>query len=586
MLRFFLMGTLALAQEGGKIYSESCAQCHDGAVERAPARFMLALLSREAITRSLDDGVMAAQGKVLTPAARAAVAGFLTNRTEKDNERFLAAGGCEGAGTVGGAAWSQWGLNGTNTRFQTAADAGIAAAAVPKLGLAWAVALPGESAARSQPAVKDGRLFVGSAGGVVLALDARTGCRNWSFPADFGIRGGIVAGDAVYFADGRTNVYALDPKSGRRLWRTRIGEHPTAVTTGTPQLHNGVLYFGLSSAEEMTARDPKYPCCTFRGSVVALEAGTGKIRWRTHTVPEPKPTRKNSAGVQMYGPSGAGVWTTPTIDAAKGMLYVSTGDNFSDPVTRTSDAVMGLRMATGEIVWSRQLTEGDAYTTACGGANKANCPEANGPDHDFGQPPILVTLAGGKRSLVLGQKSGVVHALDPDNQGEVRWQTRVAEGGALGGIQWGSAADASKIYVAIGDIRFQSPGVASPLKGGGVVALSLADGKKIWAAAPPVCGDRPGCSPAQSAAVSGIPGAVFAGSLDGRLRGYSTETGAVIWEFDTAREFETMNGVKAKGGSIDAQGPVIVNGFVYTNSGFGSWGGRPGNVLLAFTVKN
>lgn len=581
------------AQSGGQVYKEACAQCHDGGVERVPSRFFLSMMTREGIARSLVSGVMAEQGRTLSPESREAVAAYLTARTEKDDAAFLAAGLCMGGSEPAAksvTSWARWGLDTSNSRFQPAREAGISTADVPKLKLAWAVGLPGESVARSQPAVSGSRLYVGSGSGVVFALDAHTGCQHWSFRADFGIRGGVIVGDAVYFTDAHTNVYAVDPGTGRQLWRTRIGEHPTAISTGTPQLHENVLYIGVSSAEEMTSRNAKYPCCTFRGCIVALEAGTGKIRWRTHTVPEPKPVRKNSAGTQLYGPSGAGVWTTPTIDGKLGLLYASTGDNFSDPATNTSDAILALDLKTGRIVWSRQMTANDAYNSSCHSQEKVNCPEANGPDHDFGQPPILVNLGGGRRALVIGQKSGMVHALDPDHQGEVLWQKRVAKGSVLGGIQWGSASDGENMYVAIGDFGFKgvAPGgglIPDPAQGGGLAALKLGNGETVWLAKPPACGDRPRCSPAQSAAVSAIPGVVFSGSLDGRIRAYSTAGGHVLWEYDTAREFDTVNGVKARGGSIDAHGPVIAGGFLYTNSGYGTWGGMPGNVLLAFSVE-
>lgn len=335
----------------------------------------------------------------------------------------------------------------------------------------------------------------------------------------------------------------------------------------------------------MTARDPKYPCCTFRGSIVAIDAATGKIRWRTHTVPEPKPTRKSAVGTQLHGPSGAGVWTTPTIDTRLGVLYASTGDNFSDPPTNASDAILAIDLKTGRVVWSRQMTANDAYNSSCSVPGSPNCPEANGPDYDFGQPPILVNLEGGRRALVIGQKSGMVNAIDPDHQGEILWQKRVAKGSVLGGIQWGSASDGEKMYVAIGDYGFKGRMIPDPERGGGLAALKLRDGETAWLAKPGVCGDPPKCSPAQSAAVTAIPGAVFSGSVDGRIRAYSTADGHVLWEFDTAREFDTANAVKARGGAIDAHGPVVTGGFVYTGSGYGSWGTLPGNVLLAFTAS-
>ncbi len=253
-------------------------------------------------------------------------------------------------------------------------------------------------------------------------------------------------------------------------------------------------------------------------------------------------------------------------------------------------------LKSGELLWSRQLSENDAYNNGCTTPQRTNCPEKAGPDFDFGQPPILVNLGGGKRALVIGQKSGMVHAIDPDQKGKILWQTRAGEGSALGGSQWGSAADGRNIYVAISDIGLgavldpkSTQGfrlTLDPKKGGGLHALDLKTGKIAWSTKPTPCAaGRTDCSPAQSAAVSAIPGLVFSGSVDGHLRAYSTETGEVLWDTDTARQFDTVNGKSAHGGSLDAAGPAIVNGMVFVNSGYGQWGGMPGNVLLAFSVN-
>jgi polyvinyl alcohol dehydrogenase (cytochrome) len=289
------------------------------------------------------------------------------------------------------------------------------------------------------------------------------------------------------------------------------------------------------------------------------------------------------------------VWSTPTIDEQLGTLYVATGDNYSDPPSNTSDAILAMQLKTGELLWSKQLTENDAFNTACNSPQPGNCPEAKGPDYDFGQPPILVNLGAGKRALVIGQKSGMVHAVDPDQKGKILWQTRAGEGSALGGSQWGSASDGQNVYVAISDISMgvvadpKSPQgyrlTMDPKKGGGLHALDLKTGKVVWSAKPKPCPEgRTDCSPAQSAAVSAIPGVVLSGSIDGHLRGYSTATGEVLWDADTAREFDAVNGKPGHGGSIDVAGPAVVNGMVFVNSGYGQWGGMPGNVLLAFSV--
>jgi polyvinyl alcohol dehydrogenase (cytochrome) len=369
-----------------------------------------------------------------------------------------------------------------------------------------------------------------------------------------------------------------------------------ATITATPRFYKGVLYQPFSSSEEVLAAVPTYECCTFRGSVVALDAAKGKTIWESYTIPDaPRPMAKSAAGTQQFGPSGAGVWSTPTIDPDRRALYVSTGDNYSDPASGTSDAVLAMDLKTGKLLWSRQLTEKDAYNVACDMPQGAHCPKTRGPDFDFGQPPILVSLGAKGRALVIAQKSGMAHAIDPDHAGAILWQTRVGVGSSLGGSQWGSAADADKVYVAVSDIGVGGvPDPKSPLgfrmtldprKGGGLSALSLTNGSIVWRATPLPCTDgRTDCSPAQSAAVTVIPGAVLSGSVDGHLRAYSTDTGKVLWDFDTAREFQTVNAGPAHGGSMDVGGPAVVDGMVFVGSGYGQWGGMPGNVLLAFSA--
>jgi polyvinyl alcohol dehydrogenase (cytochrome) len=283
------------------------------------------------------------------------------------------------------------------------------------------------------------------------------------------------------------------------------------------------------------------------------------------------------------------VWATPAVDTRRNVLYVTTGNNYSDPTTTLSDAFVALDLAGGRILWSRQMTTSDAYTAACRLPDKTNCAVSNGPDLDFGASPILVTLPGGRRMLVAGQKSGVVHALDPDANGEVLWQTRIGRGGTMGGIQWGSATDGTNIYVALSDIgrlmlTYSTSTDADPKQGGGMFALRLSDGERIWYTPPPGCGTRPRCSPAQSAAVSALPGVAFSGSVDGHMRAYSAIDGSILWDFDTIREYETVNGVSGRGGSIDGPGPVIGGGMVFINSGYPTAGGTPGNVLLAFSI--
>ena len=433
----------------------------------------------------------------------------------------------------------------------------------------------------------------------------KSGCTYWQFEAGKPVRSAVVigprgAGWAAYFGAAGANVYAIDALTGTMLWTIKVDQYPTAIITGAPTLVGTTLFVPVSSYEEAKARDASYRCCTFRGSVVALDAALGKILWKTYTIAqEAKPGALSTAGSQMMGPSGAAIWSAPTFDSASQRLYVTTGDNYSDPTTEMSDAFLALGAGSGDLAWARQITSGDAFTVAC--PKGMNCPKSNGPDFDFGSSAVLASLSDGGRILVAGQKSGVVTALDPDHGGEIVWQKRVGNGGKLGGVQWGVAADENNLYVAVSDPQFhpvepttpgaQSLGPASSVTllidsnaGGGLWALKLETGEEVWRTPHPGCGDVPGCSPAQSAAVSAIPGLVFSGGLDGHLRAYLAESGKIAWDMDTKGDYQGVNGVVAKGGSIDGGGAVVVDGTVYVGSGSGFVGTAPGNALLAYSI--
>jgi polyvinyl alcohol dehydrogenase (cytochrome) len=359
--------------------------------------------------------------------------------------------------------------------------------------------------------------------------------------------------------------------------------------TGTPVFYNERLYVPVASFEEVSAVAPGYVCCTFRGSVMALDARTGKTLWKTFTVEEPdKSTHVNNRGAKSMGPSGVGVWSAPTIDEEKGLLYATTGDNYSDPATDKSDGVIALSLETGALVWWKQFREGDAYNNACADGKNKNCPDATGPDYDFGSSAILLRLLSGRRALILTQKSGAVYAIDPDKQGETIWQAQIGKGGALGGIQWGGAVDGSLLYAALSDEAFLASGRENdldPNTGGGMYALDLESGNRVWMTPTPPCDAHRPCSPAQQAAVTAIPGVVFSGSLDGHLRAYSSDNGRVLWDYDTIRDYSTVNGVAGHGGSLNVAGPVIAGGSVFAISGYDQVGGAPGNVLLAFSLE-
>jgi polyvinyl alcohol dehydrogenase (cytochrome) len=616
---FMLVGsTLAPAQSlipnGEVVYKQHCAACHDGTMPRMPSREALRAVTPEHIETALSSFTMRRQGAALNAAERRAVAEFLSGRAAgsyrapleaiaksaycrtpsppaSDSAAQAAAGTPPRPDLLAGPAWNGWGVDLRNTRYQPAGSAGLTVADVPKLKLKWAFGFPGVSASGSQVTVAGSRLFVGSRNGLVYSLDTRSGCLAWAFEADAGVRSTPVVGRtadgasaSVYFGDAHAQVYALDAVSGALRWKVKVENHLDAMITGGLAFHDGRLYVPVSSLEEGTAVIPSYECCTFRGSVVALDAATGRQIWKTFTIAEaPRPTTRTSAGTQRWGPSGAAIWSAPVLDPDRNRLYVTTGDSYSNPPAPESDAIMALAMDTGRRVWVRQTLPGDAWNVGCletTGAGRANCPEGAGPDYDFGSSPILVTFADGRRVLLAGQKSGALYGVDPES-GEIVWKTQAGVGGVLGGIEWGFATDGSMAFVSLSSAFEKKPGDA-----GGLVAVSVADGKIRWSAPPPMnrCGDRVGCNTAQPAAVSAIPGVIFSGSLDGHLRAYETETGKVIWDLDAAREFETINGVPARGGSFNGPGATIAAGMVFVSSGYSVLGFMPGNVLLAFSV--
>lgn len=587
----------AQTPNGEQLFRARCASCHNGAPDsRAPGPEVLSSRTPQSVIETLVNGAMRVQGAQMSGPERRAVAEYVTGKTVQGDVAGAGRGLCATrtrlADRTVSPAWSGWSPIPTNTRFQRDDQAGLTIRDVTRLTLKWAFGFPDASSAWAQPTVGGGRVFVGSQNGTVYSLDAKTGCIYWTFSAKGGVRtaislgpregrGGSPSGPFVaYFGDTAANAYALDAETGEQLWVRKVETHPLARVTGTPTMYEDRLYVPVSSYEEAQGSDPQYGCCTFRGSIVALDTKSGEIVWKTYMInEEARPRGKSTAGVTLWGPSGSGIWSAPTVDVKRRLLYVGTGNTYSGPPQVSSDAVVALDLVDGKIRWMRQVTPNDIYISNCRpGSTNPNCPELSGPDHDFGSPPMLASLSDGKDILVIGQKSGIGFAMDPDREGAIIWQYRAGLGGVLGGIEWGSAIDGEHAYFAVSDITHPQPG--------GLHAVKLATGERVWVAAPsPVkCGAGRGCSAAQSAALTAVPGVVFSGSNDGALRAYSSRDGAIVWEFDTNRDFETVNGVSAKGASMLGPGPAIAGGMLYVNSGYGAFGGRAGNVLLAFGV--
>lgn len=606
------LSTLALAGatsaqpaggDGEALYGQYCASCHDQVSASVPTREALTLLSPERILRTLDFGLMMSVAYPLRRDERAAIAGFLGKG--RDEASLPATAFCAADRRIlAGAAresWTGWSPEQDNARFQSRERAGLRASDVPRLELKWAFGFAGDVTAFAAPTVLAGTLFVGSAAGTVRALDAATGCIHWQYEASGPVRSAMtVALDdgapRLLFSDQNGGVYALDARTGEARWRMRVEEHEATRLTGSFAVHDGVAFVPAASWEETRSIDPEYQCCTFRGSVSAVRVRDGSVVWKTYLVDAPIRTGATALGTPTFGPSGAGVWSSPTVDAARGVLYVTTGDNYSHPATATSDAIVALDIATGRIVWSQQTLPNDVYNSACG-SRGPNCPDDAGPDYDFGSSAILVRPRGGRDVLVAGQKSGVVYGLDPDDGGRLLWQTRVGRGSTNGGVQWGMASDGRHVFAAVSDVVRPPGGIGTigslgnatldPTQGGGLTALDLRDGTKAWFAASTPCSPpRAGCSPAQPGAVTAIEGAVFSGAMDGHIRAFSTADGRLLWDYDTVRSYATVNGVPAQGGSLDGAGPVIVGGRVFVNSGYPRFGGMPGNVLLAFGVED
>ncbi len=577
--------------EGEALYKQNCAVCHDEPLDRVPPLFLIRRRSAEDVIQTLTTGSMKQQASGLSADQIRALAIHLTGKQPSAPvQENLDANRCKDSGgpiNLNAPQWNGWGRDLDNSRYQP--KPGIKPEDVPRLKVKWAFAHPGPMAT-GQPTIIGDRIFLTIEAGLIYCLNAKTGCTYWAINPGAAVRAAISVGPlpsgfpakfAAYFGDEKSNVHAVDAATGKQLWKTKVEDHLLSRITGAPVLYRNRIYVPVSSFEETAGRDIKYECCTFRGSIVALDAYTGKIIWKSFTVQnEPKPFKKNSGGTQMHGPAGGAIWSAPTLDLKRKLIYAGTGNSYTDVATLHADAIMAFDMETGKLRWTNQVTPKDNFLVGCRNPGVGNCPEEPGPDYDFGSSPVLRTLPNGKQVILAGQKSGVIYALDPDKSGKILWQVKVGNGGALGGIEWGITADQENVYVPVADV---SGAARKP----GLTALKIATGETLWhvpAPKVPCSWGTTRCNNSQSAAASLIPGVVFSGTADGHLRAYSTRDGAIIWDFDTAIPVDTVNGGRAKGGALDGGGPTIVDGVLYTNSGYGRLVGQPGNLLLAFTV--
>jgi polyvinyl alcohol dehydrogenase (cytochrome) len=582
---------------GFAVFQQHCVSCHGNPVfHSAPAPATLRTMSPERIYTALTTGVMKSIGDTLSEEDRRRVSESLAGQllgTARVGDAGTMPNRCASNPPlhyVGRADWNGWGNGPGNNRFQSAAAAGLTDASVVHLKLKWAFGYPGGTSAYGQPAVVAGRIFVGTDIGYVYSLDATSGCVYWSYRAGAGVRNAMTIGPiktkgrvryAVFFGDLKASAYAIDAQNGTEIWKTHVEDHYAARVTAAPALYKGRLYVPISAWEGFQARVLDYPCCTAVGSVSALAANTGKPIWKKYTIAKPpRPTQQNSRGVQQWAPAGVPIWNTPTIDAKRLAVYVGTGDASTYPAPPTSDAILALDMATGQLRWSQQIYKHDSFIVGCGGAGfTENCPKVVGPDWDIPMSPMLKTVSGGRTLIVFGTKPGEILALDPEKQGQVAWRTHAVNnsampdalgpnGGANFGPVWGGALDDHYAYFGSST--------------GGVAAVRLSDGQRMWYTP---LNSTPDNKVTHSAAVTVIPGVVFLGGSDGRLLALSCKDGHTLWTFETARAFDTVNAVPAHGGSIIAPGPTVAGGMLFVGSGYGVVTDTPGNVLLAFGVE-
>ena len=589
-----LLGVQVLGS-GQAIYQEKCAVCHDRPTDpKVPDRRTMAKYYQSRVLDALTLGRMAPFTQGLEESQIQEVVEFISTRVPDPNEseQLML---CENELVSSEPLVPQWGVDEHNTRYQP--NSSINAENVASLQLKWAFDVPEGRTMRGYPAVSTDTIFLPNTTGKLYAISRDTGCVKWSFDAEAEIRTAVhlfeLNGEPVLSMGLSSREIAIvNASDGTLVHRTNVAIFQQSMLTGSQHAFGGDLYIPLSAIDVALAMNPRYECCVSHGGVHAMNLSDWSIRWTAHTTEDAKPTYKNDIGVQMQGPSGAPVWTTPAIDAKRNQLYIGTGENTSSPATHTSDAIIAYDLETGVENWIFQGTKDDAFNMACGRRMGPNCPKERGPDFDFGASPILTTTSEGVDLVLAGQKSGDVWALNPDN-GELVWNRRLSPGSALGGVHWGMTVIGDTLIVPIADPEFIND--ANP----GVFALDTKTGQLIWShKAERDCefsGSRrrnsgsewPSCPwhYAFSAAPASTNDVAFAGSLDGRVFAFDVTDGQVLWTYDTKQPFQGTNGSDAHGGSIDNPGIALAGNQVMVLSGYDMFGQMPGNVLLMFETS-
>lgn len=558
------------------------------------------MMNADTLSSSLTTGIMASQGATMTEAERGQLVAYLA--AENGTDAWVASMMCKaGNRTVDlgqPASMSRFGVDENNSRALSAEQAGLARSEMANLELAWAVAFPETSKMRASPVILgDTIIYNAIQVGKIFALDANTGCAKWVYSSPNPLRASIALGElgdrkTVVFGDARGFVQTIDALTGEGIWiKDGRTSHERGWISGSIVLHEDMIIVPISDSGVTAAGNPRHECCAGHGAVTALDVVTGRKLWEYHTMPEATYTGlKNSLGVKLRGPSGAPIWSTPTVDAKRNLVYVTTGENTSMPATETSDAIIALDLSTGKQKWVFQALARDVWNMACGGPNSANCPPAELSvlkDHDFGGPVILAKRKDGSDILLAGQKSGDAWGVNPDT-GEVIWNQRIGDGSTLGGNHWGIAATADKVFMPIND-----PDIAGGNAVPGMYAFTVDSGERIWSYR-----ITPDCDKGRSdlirncermygmsAAPLVVDGAVISASLDGRVFIFDGDNGDILFQYDTAADFITTNQLPGSGGAIDAHSIAAGSGMVMIGSGYGFSDQTPGNVLLAFRPK-
>ena len=587
------------ALPGKPLYIEHCAGCHEAQVYKAPHTTWLELMSPQVLYRSITEGIMQSQAAHLSDGDKQHIVEYITQMRLGDPDAGPEVAWCDASTSIftslDESQLTGWGHD--TRRYVSPEAAGFDRSQIADLELKWSFGFPASTRARSQPAIAMGAVFVGSQDGTVYAFDLETGCVRWTYAARAEVRTGITLGKrgpegipTAYFGDIIANLYALDATTGELVWQTSPDDHHSATLTGTPAFANGNLYVPVSSLEVVTAANPEYACCTFRGHVMAVNGDDGSVLWDSYAIPNtPISTGDTAAGTKIFAPSGAPVWTSPTIDIDLNLLIFGTGENYSSPADQNSDAVIAVRLDTGERLWSRQTFPDDAWNVACMMVDNPNCPEEDGPDYDQASSPLLVDIGAGNTVVVAGQKDGRVFALDWETGQNKLWEVKLGRGSIQGGVHFGMAADGTTVYVPINDMNdtrngeWLDPELARP----GVSAVDAVTGEVLWSHVQEnVCGEgRPFCDPGVSAAITATDGAVIAGHLDGIIRIYDRDSGEIIWSYNTTTPVTGTNGVIAQGGGMSGSGPALGAGHMVINSGYGLYNHEAGNALLVFAPK-